>query len=191
MSFQTPSKQQSYTPAKSCTKSFGTPGRAGVALLFAAGCVMDQSSSNHVNAFTSSSVPSFARSRKSQRLTSSVKKMQQGAHDYDGEEDMPGPFFFSGEPSVDDTSVQRLETIFQKPVPSSPLATATAPLAQISDDVSMDMMSDDYAFEDLDPEQPFFFSRDSSVDERLVRLKEIFENETGTTADNEKASDSW
>eukprot|EP00339_Tiarina_fusa_P015723 CAMPEP_0117031228 /NCGR_PEP_ID=MMETSP0472-20121206/22472_1 /TAXON_ID=693140 ORGANISM="Tiarina fusus, Strain LIS" /NCGR_SAMPLE_ID=MMETSP0472 /ASSEMBLY_ACC=CAM_ASM_000603 /LENGTH=215 /DNA_ID=CAMNT_0004739515 /DNA_START=74 /DNA_END=721 /DNA_ORIENTATION=- len=198
MSFQTPSKQKSFTPAKSCTKSFGTPSRAaGVALLFAAGCVMDQSSNHHVSAFTSSSVPSssssFARSNNSNNnrknnnrvfSSSSVKKMK-AAHDYDGEDEMTGPFWFSGEPTVDDTSVQRLETIFQKPAPSSPsmaaatTASTTTTTTTSFPEIPMDL-SEEYSLEDLDPEQPFFFSRDSSMDERLIRLKEIFETNEGT-----------
>jgi hypothetical protein len=50
-------------------------------------------------------------------------------------------------------------------------------------------MSEESALEALDPKQPFFFSRHSSMDARLVRLKEIFENEA--TADNDQAFDSW
>jgi hypothetical protein len=176
MSFQTPSKQNQYTAAKSCTKSF-TPGKAGVAFLFAAGCVMDQSNA----AFTSSTVSSFSRSR-THRLPSSVNKMQ-AAHSYDGEEEMTGPFFFSGEPTVDDTSVHRLETMFQKPAPSSPLATAT-----ISPTVPIE--TSEPTTTTLNLEKPFFFSRDASMDERIVRLREIFENEA-TEGDSEQEMDSW
>jgi hypothetical protein len=112
MSFQTPSKVKQCS--KSCSKSFTTPGKkAGVALLFAAGCVVDQSA-----AFTSRSVSSasFSRCRK-HKLPSSIRKMQ-SSHEYEyeyegeGEGEMIASYFFSGAADdniVDDSAVRRLD----------------------------------------------------------------------------------
>jgi hypothetical protein len=51
----------------------------------------------------------------------------QAARDYDAEDAMAGPFFFSGEPKVDDKVLKRLETIFREPSSyvSVPPTTAT------------------------------------------------------------------
>jgi hypothetical protein len=206
MSFQTPSKTNQCNPAKPCNKLFTTTGKkAGVAFLFAAGCVLQQA---NAAAFISHSVSSssFSRCRK-HKLPSSIRKMQ-STHEYFGEDemttpyffsgeaddnddnavrrldmqtthDMIGPYIFSGEPRTGEVGVRRLEAIFQQ---ASALVEKESVPIEASETI-----------ESANPGIPFHFSRDSSMFERIDRLRGIYDNDSQyvATAAMSDGLDSW
>lgn len=95
---------------------------------------------------------------------------------YGDDDEMTGPFFFSGEPKVDESSLDRLENTFQQPPVAAATETTTTeePIAPYKD----------YGFGDDDEiTGPFFFSGEPVVEESsLNKLENLFQNQAEATA---------